>query len=433
MARARARNVDGDVSSQGYNLIGQWSGSDGWTGPCDIVGPTPSTGLPVNPGLLPLGDYGGPTFTMALSNSSPAIDAGYSFNCSTDQRGLPRPVNLLNQTPPCLGDRSDIGAFELQALSQQPTYSFTPICDIHCLLNSFRLRFSSIGNATISLQSTGDLRTNTWSTLPGSLIGTGGIMEFDITNSPDVAQQFYRVVMSVEPGPSVPYVSFDSTIARVYSNAWVSGSTAGRGFGSWTLTKTSTNLNNDGFFIGSSTNNGNGTNDIDIGGTSWGLYANSANLAVAYRAFSNSLAAGGILGVDMDNGYVNASGTVGFVLRNGNFTSSPTNYTTGARLQFLYIGNDSSNSYKVVDSGGQHNLGVPFTSTGLHLVFTLNNTNTYTLVTIDNASGATNSTLSGTLAGTLGSTVDSIALFNNNAGAGSGNNVYFNSLQTVGP
>jgi hypothetical protein len=246
-------------------------------------------------------------------------------------------------------------------------------------------------------------------------------MAFDITNSPDVTKQFYRVGMTVLGGGPTPYVSFDSTINPAYSNAWTSGSNGGRGFGPWTLMETSTNISSDGFFIGSSTNNGNGTNDIDVGGRSWGLYANGGDLAVAYRAFSNSLAIGGALRIDMDNGYVNATGTVGFVLRNGNVTSNPTNYTTGTRLQFLYVGFDSSNSYKVVDSGGEHNLGVPFTGTGLHLLFTLNNTNTYTLLTIDNASGTTNSTFGGTLAGTAGSTVDSIALFNNNAGPGSAN------------
>ena len=79
-----------------------------------------------------------------------------------------------------------------------------------------------------------------------------------------------------------------------------------------------------------------------------------------------------------------------------------------------------------------HNLGIPFTGTGLRLVFTLTTTNTYTLRVINNASGATN-TISGTLGGTAGSTIDSIALFNFNAGASPDHDCFFNSLKISGP
>jgi hypothetical protein len=57
-----------------------------------------------DPGLAPLGDYGGPTETMALQPDSPAIGAGTAVSgVTTDQRGfsLDQPV--------------DIGAFQLQA------------------------------------------------------------------------------------------------------------------------------------------------------------------------------------------------------------------------------------------------------------------------------------------------------------------------------
>ena len=51
----------------------------------------------VNPMLAPLGNYGGPTQTMALLPGSPAIDAGNNAlipaGLTTDQRGLPRIVN----------------------------------------------------------------------------------------------------------------------------------------------------------------------------------------------------------------------------------------------------------------------------------------------------------------------------------------------------
>ena len=61
-----------------------------------------------NPSLGPLQDNGGPTFTHALLEGSPAIDAGSCTDVDgntvhTDQRGMPRPQ----------GANCDIGAFEL--------------------------------------------------------------------------------------------------------------------------------------------------------------------------------------------------------------------------------------------------------------------------------------------------------------------------------
>lgn len=76
---------------------------------------------------------------------------------------------------------------------------------------------------------------------------------------------------------------------------------------------------------------------------------------------------------------------------------------------------------------------MPFTGTGLHLVFQLTGTNAYNLLIIDNATGATTFT-SGTVTGAL----NSVALFNNNAGDGeSAANLpnyysYFNTIRISG-
>jgi CSLREA domain-containing protein len=100
-----------EINSLGFNLVTDNS--------CGLTsGPSPQ--------LKPLADNGGPTETMALPKSSPAIDNGFrsaSLQSAigvtvtsdfTDQRGLPRPFDFGDEPNATDGDGSDIGAFELQ-------------------------------------------------------------------------------------------------------------------------------------------------------------------------------------------------------------------------------------------------------------------------------------------------------------------------------
>ena len=122
------RDVRGDFSSRGHNLIGyvdgaittlQPDGSIGYTSPVtgftngvngDIVGTFDS---PIDPLLGPLQDNGGPTFTHALLPGSPAIDAGKSFGVIADQRGFARTFDFADVPNAPGSDATDIGAFEL--------------------------------------------------------------------------------------------------------------------------------------------------------------------------------------------------------------------------------------------------------------------------------------------------------------------------------
>jgi len=86
-------DIEGGIISTGHNLIGHVGTSSGYDS-TDL--------LNVNPLLLPLGNYGGLTQTVALQSGSPAIDAGDNYLAPpTDQRGVSR---LLNT--------ADIGAYE---------------------------------------------------------------------------------------------------------------------------------------------------------------------------------------------------------------------------------------------------------------------------------------------------------------------------------
>jgi CSLREA domain-containing protein/uncharacterized repeat protein (TIGR01451 family) len=82
-------------SAGGHNLIESTSG-------CTLTGTTTGNVTGVDPMLGPLQDNLGPTFTHALLDGSPAIDAAGATCSATDQRGVLRP-----QGPFC-----DIGAFE---------------------------------------------------------------------------------------------------------------------------------------------------------------------------------------------------------------------------------------------------------------------------------------------------------------------------------
>ncbi len=251
-------------------------------------------------------------------------------------------------------------------------------------------------------------------------------MSYTDTTAANVLNRFYRI----KKVPPAGAQGSDNAADAAYSGGWASGSNGGTGFGPWTLTGTGVlGSNTNGYFIGSSTNNaGKAAPGIDVSGKSWGIWANSGNFTAAYRAFNSSLVVGQSLLISMDNGYIDTGASDGFVLRNGNATSSPSDYNVGARFEFFFIGGGAD--YQVVDLTGVHDIGTGWTGTGKRLVFTLTGTDTYTLLTIDNASGATN-TFSGTLTGS--GTVNSIALFNRNAGSTSDRDAFFNSLQIIGP
>ena len=97
-------NVDGTVTSNGHNLLGDATEAIGFTGTGDLTG--------ADPMLAALADNGGPTQTMELLPGSDAIDAGVATGSTTDQRGMARTVDDPGVVNAATSDGTDIGAFE---------------------------------------------------------------------------------------------------------------------------------------------------------------------------------------------------------------------------------------------------------------------------------------------------------------------------------
>jgi CSLREA domain-containing protein len=112
-----APDCSGYLGSGQFNLVGDMGGCGFAALAWDITG---SAGAPVDPGLGPLADNGGPTMTHALLAGSPAIDAGHPYVFPpTDQRGVTRPQDGTYDGTAY----SDIGAFELSVSFQTITAS----------------------------------------------------------------------------------------------------------------------------------------------------------------------------------------------------------------------------------------------------------------------------------------------------------------------
>jgi uncharacterized repeat protein (TIGR01451 family) len=104
-------DVNGHFSSLGHNLIGDGTGSAGFTAAGDQVG---TSAKPINPMLSSPGNNGGPTPTLVPQLDSPAIDAGDGTNApARDQRGAPR-IADGDQNVDSDGPVIDIGAVEFQ-------------------------------------------------------------------------------------------------------------------------------------------------------------------------------------------------------------------------------------------------------------------------------------------------------------------------------
>jgi hypothetical protein len=156
-----------------YNLVGITNGSSGFSALGDLAG---SVASPIDPQVAPLADNGGPTLTMALMYSSPALDAGDSIGApATDQRGIVRPQ----------GRGVDIGAFEFQFTS--PVITSTRLLSP----SEFWLQSSGLPNHAYTLQTSTNLLA--WFDLTNFVASSNGTCELTDCNLGNCNARFYRL------------------------------------------------------------------------------------------------------------------------------------------------------------------------------------------------------------------------------------------------
>jgi hypothetical protein len=104
----------GSLISKGNNLITNSKSSGVAWLPSDILDQSPRFG--------PLGNYGGPTLTFALTNNSPAINAGNSCVITLNGCGDGNPALAFDQRGAARVGAVDIGAFELNNTANGGTF-----------------------------------------------------------------------------------------------------------------------------------------------------------------------------------------------------------------------------------------------------------------------------------------------------------------------
>ena len=159
-------NGQGWLNDLGYNL------SSDATCAFTNVGSLNNT----DPKLGPLTNNGGPTLTMALLASSPAIDAADSSAApAMDQRGVPR----------SLGRSADIGAFEYNLpAALHLTRSGPAAVDV--------IVYGVVSQSCRLLASSNFID---WTSIATNQIGTNGTVMFQDSWNPSLNSRFYRAVM----------------------------------------------------------------------------------------------------------------------------------------------------------------------------------------------------------------------------------------------
>ncbi len=215
----------------------------------------------------------------------------------------------------------------------------------------------------------------------------------------------------------------DSAADPAYNSGWPDGSNGGFGFTPWTFHP----QGNSGDFIGDSSGNGTApSGNINTNDRAFGLFANGGGSITETRSFtvggpndSDTLGIGQTFSLQMDNGFIDGSGNgfVGFTLLD----------TFGITVfQFGFFGGQNTYVYYSANGGYIHT-NIPFTTDGLTTSLLLGTNNSFTLTVSLN--GGAQYVMTNSFGNPNG--ITAVQLFNDTAGAGSSNDLFFNSLSVT--
>jgi hypothetical protein len=227
----------------------------------------------------------------------------------------------------------------------------------------------------------------------------------------------FAILLFATPALAVIVASDDASNSP-YSDGWAVGDNGGTGFAAWSTINNLAGSGSGGGFVASD----NGFNQIGTGSPAkgFGLFGNGGGVGQAIRSFASPINVGEKFSMDMDNGFIDTGGTVGFGLQNAGGNNL---------VEFFFVGGESS--YKVNRSGGSVATGVGFTNAGLHLELTLTDADSFEL-SIDRLTdglGTNVTTVSGDLISPAGGqAIARMRLFNANAGNGGDHDAFYNSF-----
>jgi hypothetical protein len=212
----------------------------------------------------------------------------------------------------------------------------------------------------------------------------------------------------------------DNAAKAAYNDGWQTGDNGGTDWGGgWTLFETG---GNGGYFVGTSQNNGFGDGNIDTGNSTWGIWANGGAAAQATRPFDGTLSIGQSFVIDLDTGFIDSGGSVEFSLSGSGAPWEQDHFS------LFFRGGEST--YKIATglypNSTETDTGVAFTSTGLHVVFTLTGATTYSVALTP--AGGSMTVVNGTLANAF---LDRVSLYNIHAGTGSPYDAFFNNMSII--